>query len=147
MQVRGRCNLPQQFPLGPAKPTNGLKIPQIFLSRKSGLQYNHILCPTDLHRRCHRIRFVLVSKIKRPHPAQVPGREPGGIRICALQILRGMDGNTFLRPAADQPANLAVQFQLRQSLRQQYFQFCEQGAIINGLPDIHGFSSFPAYCA
>ena len=136
-----------EFQLRPAELPSRFDIPCPLLSGQLRLQNDYVLCPTDGHSLTQHFRCALIGAAELPHPAQVPGGEAGGVRVSSAQILRSSDSGAFLRPAADQPANLAVQLQLRQSLRQQYFQFCEQGAIINGLPDIHGFSSFPAYCA
>jgi len=60
-----------------------------------------------------------------------------------LQVFRRRDSRSFFAPAADHPANFTVHFHLRELRRNSGVQRGEQGAVICGLADIHGRSSFP----
>ena len=80
--------------------------------------------------------------VKFPHPTQVPRGEARDIRVRIVQILRRSDSGAFLRPAADQPANLTVQFHLRQICRHQGVQRREHGAVVNRFSDVHSASPF-----
>jgi len=114
------------------------------LERQIRLQNDYILRPADGHNLGQQLRCIPVGTIKFPHPAQVPGRETGCIRVHSAQILRRGDSRAFFRPAADLLANLTVQFHLRQVCRHQCIQRYEHGAVIYGFSDVHPISSFPA---
>ena len=94
----------------------------------------------------HDFRGFLIGGVKRAHTAQIAGREAIGCGIGRLQVFRRRDSRTFFRPAADHPANLAVQLHLRKLRCNSGVQRGEQGGVICGLADIHSFS-FPAWCA
>ena len=106
-----------ELQLRPAELPNRFDIPCPLLGGQLRLQDNHILSPADGHGLSQHLWYTLIGAIELPHPAQVPGGEAGGVRVCAAQILRRCNSGAFLCPAADQPANLAVQFHLRQVRR------------------------------
>lgn len=133
-----------EFQLRPAKLSSGPDIPRPLLGGQLRLQDNHILSPADGHGLSQHLWYTLIGAIELPHPAQVPGREASGVRVCSAQILRRGNSGAFLCPAADQPANLAVQFHLRQVCRHQRIQRREHGAVVNRLSDVHSDFSFPA---
>ena len=106
-----------EFQLRPAELPSRFDIPCPLLGSQFRLQDDHILCPADGHGLSQHLRYALIGAVELPHPAQVPGREASGVRVCSAQILRRGNSGAFLCPAADQPANLAVQFHLRQVRR------------------------------
>ena len=142
MCVSGDLSLELQ--LCPSKLLNGPDVPCPLLGGQLRLQNDYVLRPADGHGLSQHLWCALIGAIKFPHPAQVPGGEAGGIRVRSTQILGYGDSGAFLRPAADQPSNLTVQFHLRQVCRHQGIQRCEHGAVVNRLSDIHSAFSFPA---
>ena len=143
----GGCNLICQLQLGPPKLPDSTDVPPFFLERQFRFPNDDVLRPADGHGFHHHLWVALIGAVELSHPPQAPGREPSGIRVCAVQMLRGSHSRALLRPAADQTANAAVQLHLRQTCRYQLVQRCEQGAVIGWFPDVHGFSSFLALCA
>ena len=137
-------NLLRQLQLGPPKLPDSTDVPGFLLERQFRFQNDDVLCPADGHGLNHHLRVALIDAVEVPHPPQVPGREPSNVRVRTMQILRSGHSRALLRPAADQTANAAVQFHLRQTCRHQLIQRCEQGAVIGWLSDVHGFLSFPA---
>ena len=130
-----------EFQLRPAELPSRFDIPCPLLGSQFRLQDDHILSPADGHGLSQHFRCALIGTIELPHPAQVPGGEAGGVRVCAAQILRRGNSGAFLWPAADQPANLTVQFHLGQVCRHQRIQRREHGAVVNRFSDVHsGFS-------
>lgn len=95
--------------------------------------------PADVHSLVQYLGDTFIGAVEFPHPAQIPGREPGGIMICGAQIFRRGHRRALLRPAADQPAYLTVQLHLRQSCRDQLVQRRKHSGVINSLSDVHGF--------
>lgn len=126
-----------ELQLRPSELSGCLDIPHLLLEGQSRLQNYHILCPADGHGLSQHFRCVLIGAVKLPHPAQVPGREARNIGVSVAQVLRRCDSSSFLWPAADQPANLAVQFHLRQICRHQRVQCCEHCAVVYGFSDVH----------
>ncbi len=104
----GRFDLLRQLQFGPAKLLDRLDVPRFLLERQVCLQDDHILGPTDGHGFRQHIGFAFIDAVKLPHPPKVPGREPRGVRVCTLQIFCSGHSRAFLRPAADQSANLTV---------------------------------------
>ncbi len=137
-------DIPDQFQLRPAELPSRFDVPCLFLGSQLRLHNDHVLCPADGHGLTQHFRCALIGAVELPHPAQVPGGEARGVRVCTAQILCSGDSGAFLRPAADQPANLTVQFHLRQVRRHQRIQRCEHGAVVNRLYDVHSGFSFPA---
>jgi len=135
--VCASCNLPLQLHLRPSKPPYCLDIPHPLLDSQLRLQDDSILCPADGHGLGQHLRGAFVGAVEFPHPAQVPGGEAGGVRICGAQIFCCGHRRALLRPAADQPAYLTVQLHLRQSCRDQLVQHSEHGAVVCGFPDVH----------
>ena len=133
-----------EFQLRPAELPSRFDIPCPLLGSQFRLQDDHILSPADGHGLSQHFRYALIGTIELPHPAQVSGGEAGGVRVCAAQILRSGNSGAFLQPAADQPANLTVQFYLRQVRRHQRIQCREHGAVVNRFSDVHSGISFPA---
>ena len=132
----GRDLLRQRY-FAPSKPAHRPDVPQLVLERQIRLQDDHVLRPANRHGFGQHLRAVRVGAVKIPHPAQVPGREAGNVRVGAVQIFRSRHRRALFRPAADQAANLAVQLHLGQLFRHQRVQCREQGAVIGGLPDVH----------
>ena len=141
------CNLLGQLQLGPAEPLNGPNIPGFFLGCQFRFQNDHVLCPADGHGLDHDLWGAFIGAVELPHPPQIPGREPSGIRICVLQILRRCHSRALFRSVADQTAYFTVQLHLRQIRRHQLIQRCEQGVVVDWLSDVHGILSFLARCA
>ena len=112
-------NFAQEFGLGPTKAADGGNEPGAFIGRFTVLQNDDILRPADGHGLGKHFRSVFIGAVKLPHPPEVPGGEAGGVRIRGAQIFRSGNGGAFLWPVADQPANPAVQFHLRQIRRHQ----------------------------
>ncbi len=132
----------RQIQLGPAKLLDRLDVPRFLLERQVSLQDDHIPGPADDHGTDHHIRGALIGAVKVPHPPQVSGRKPGGVRVCALQIFRSGHSRTFLRPAADHAAYLSVQRHLGQDRRHQRVQLRKQGGIVGRFSDVHGSPPF-----
>lgn len=133
-----------EFQLRPAELPSRFDIPCPLLGSQFRLQDDHILSPADGHGLSQHFRCALIGTIELPHPAQVPGGEARGVRVCAAQILRRGNSGAFLWPVADQPANLTVQFHLGQVCRHQRIQRREHGAVVNRFSDVHSGFSFPA---
>ena len=129
--------------LRPAELPSRFDVPCPLLGSQLRLQNDHVLCPADGHGISQHLRHTLIGAVKLPHPAQVPRGEAGDVRVRTAQILRRSDSGAFLRPAADQPANLTVQFYLRQICRHQRIQCRKHGTVVYGLSDVHEVHSFP----
>lgn len=138
LQVGRGGDLFRQLQLGPSEPAHCPDVPQLFLERQLRLQDDHVLDPADGHGLCHHLGGILICAVEVPHPAQVPGREPGNVRIGDTQILGGSNSRALLLSAIDQMADLTVQLHLRRCRRHQRVQRGVQGAVIGGVPDIHG---------
>ena len=136
-----------ELQLRPAELPSRFDVPCLFLGSQLRLQNDHVLCPADGHGLSQHLRCALIGAVELPHPAQVPGGEAGGVRVSSAQILRSSDSGAFLRPAADQPANLTVQFHLWQVCRHQGVQRREHGAVVDRLSDVHSASPFRRGCA
>ena len=137
-------DIPGQFQLRPAELPSRFDVPCPLLGSQLRLQNNHVLRPADGHGLSQHLWCALIGAVKLPHSAQISGGEAGCGRVRTAQILRRSDSGAFLRPAADQPANLTVQFHLRQVRRHQGIQRREHGAVVNRFSDIHSDFSFPA---
>ena len=133
-----------EFQLRPAELPSRFDVPCPLLGGQLRFQDDHILSPADGHGLSQHFRCALIGTIELPHPAQVPGGEARGVRVCAAQILRRGNSGAFLWPVADQPANLTAQFHLRQVRRHQRIQRRKHGAVVNRLSDVHSDFSFPA---
>ena len=107
---------PLQFQLRPSELMCGLDIPCPLLEGQLRFQNNCVLRPANRHSLSHHLWSFFICPVKLPHPAKVPGGEAGDARVSAGQILCGGDSGSFLRPGADQPANLTVQIHLRAGL-------------------------------
>ena len=140
-------DIPGQFQFRPAELPSRFDVPCPFLESQLRLQNDHILCPADGHGLSQHFRCALIGVVKLAHPAQVPRGEAGDVRVRTAQILRRSDSGAFLRPAADQPANLAVQFHLRQICRHQGIQRREHGAVVYRFSDVHPAPPFRRGCA
>ena len=138
LQMGGGRDLLRQRYFAPPEPAYRPDVPQLVLERQLRLQDDHVLRPADGHGFGQHLRVVRVGAVKIPHSAQVSGREAGNVGIGAVQVFRSRHRRAFLRPAADQAANLAVQLHLGQLCSHQRVQRREQGAVISGLPDVHG---------
>ena len=133
-----------ELQLRPAELPSRFDVPCPLLGGQLRLQDDHILSPADGHGLTQHFRCALIGAVELPHPAQVPGGEAGGVRVRSVQIFSSGDSGAFLRPAADQPANLTVQFHLGQVCRHQRIQRREHGAVVNRFSDVHSGFSFPA---
>ena len=142
--MSGGRNLLCQLQLGPPKLPDGTDVPRFLLERQFRLHNDHILCPADSHSLNHDLRGAFIGTVEVPHPPQIPGREPGHVRISILVILGGGYSCAFLRPVADRAANAEVQLHLRRIFRHQFVQSHEHGAVIGRFSDVHGIFSFPA---
>ena len=143
--VRSSVDLPLQFLLGPSEPTDSPDVPSPLLDGQLRLQDDQVLCPANSHRLGQYLGEACVGAVKLSHPAQIPGGEPGSVRICGTQVFCRSHRRALLRSAADQPANLAVQFHLRQSCRHQLVQRGKHGAVVHRFPDVHRIPlPFPA---
>lgn len=127
-----------KFQFRPAKLTSRLDVPRLLPESQLRLQNNHVLCPANVHRLGHHREVALIGAVKFPHPAQVPGRETGNARVCTAQILRCGNGCAFLRSAADQTANLTIQFHLRQIFLHQRIQCRKHSGVVYRFSDVHG---------
>ena len=133
-----------ELQLRPAELPSRFDVPCLFLGSQLRLQNDYVLRPADGHGLSQHLWCALIGAVELPHPAQVPGGEAGGVRVCGAQIFRSGDSGTLLWSATDQPANLTVQFHLRQVRRHQGVQHREHGAVVNRFSDIHLGFSFPA---
>ena len=136
-----------ELQLRPAELPSRFDVPCLFLGSQLRLHNDHVLCPADGHGLTQHFRCALIGAVELPHPAQVSGGEAGGVRVYGAQILRSSDSGAFLRPAADQPANPAIQFHLWQVCRHQGVQHREHGAVVNRFSDVHPASPFQRGCA
>lgn len=119
-------------------------IPAHLLQCQAGLQNHHILRPADLHCLTQQGGAVFISAIKLPHPAQVARGETGCLRVSRLQVFCSGDRSAFLGPAADDPADLAVQIHLRQILCHEAVKRGIHAAVVDFFSDVHSGSPFPA---
>ena len=94
--------------LAPSELACCLDVPRFLLDRQLRFQDNHVLGPADGHGFGQHLRGLGIGPVKIPHPPQVPGGEAGNVRVGAVQVLCRRHRRTFLRPAADQSANLAI---------------------------------------
>ena len=140
-------DIPGQFQLRPAELPSRFDVPCPLLGSQLRLQNDHVLCPADSHGLGQHLRCALVGAVELPHPAQIPRGEAGDVRIRTAHILRRSNSGAFRPPAADQPANLTVQFHLRQICRHQGVQRPEHGAVVYRLSDVHSASPFRRGCA
>ena len=150
IQMGGGRDLLRQLQFGPSKLPDSTDVPGFLLERQFRFQNNDVLRPADGHGLRHHLRVALIGAVEVPHPPQAPGREPSGVRVCAVQILRSGHSCALFRPAADQTANAAVQLHLRQGCRYQFDQRRKQSAVIGWLSNVHGISPFlscaPLFC-
>lgn len=112
----------QEFSFGPMKMADSGDISGTFLGGCAVFQNDDIMRPADGHGLGKHFRRIFIDAVKLPHPPEVPGGETGGVRIRGAQIFRSGNGGAFLWPVADQSANPAVQFHLRQIRRHQSVQ-------------------------
>ena len=136
-----------EFQFRPAELPSRFDVPCPLLGSQLRLQNDHVLCPADGHGISQHLRCALIGVGELPHPAQVPRGEARGVRVRGAQILGRSDSGAFLQPAADQPANLTVQFHLRQICRHQGAQRRKHGAVVDRLSDVHSASPFRRRCA
>lgn len=136
-----------EFQFRPAELPSRFDVPCLLLGGKLRLQNDHVLCPADGHGISQYLRCVFIGAVKLPHPAKVPGGEARSVRVRSAQMLRSGNSGALLRPAADQPANLTVQFHLRQVRRNQGVQRREHDAVVDRLSDVHSASPFRHGCA
>ena len=127
----------QQLRLCPVALQRGSEIPGAFLAALTALQNGHVLRPAQLHGQCQQFWGVGIGSVELPHPAQVAGREALGLRIVCLEILGSHDRRPLLRTGTDGPANLKVQFHLRQFGLQQGVQGRVHRGIVNWLSLVH----------
>ncbi len=127
-----------QRQLGPPKTVHSPNVPHLLLECQISFQDDYVLGPADHHGLRHDLWGAFIDVIKVPHPAQVPGREPSGVRIRAMQIFRGGHSRAFFRSAIDQTANLTIEFHLGQSRRCQCVQRGKHNAVVDGFSDVHG---------
>ena len=142
MQPRLRFYGGQKFCFLPSKTQCGADVPRPFLVTAASLQNRHILRPAEVHRQAHDFGGFLIGRVKRPHTAQIAGREALGCGIGRLQVFRRRDSRAFLHSAADQPTNFTVHFHLRELRRHKRVQYGEHGGVICGLANVHGLSPF-----
>ncbi len=109
-------DLSLKLQLRPLELTGCPDIPYPLLVGQIRFQDDHILRPANGHGHSHNLRIVFIGTVELPHPAQVPGREAGNVRVRIMQVFRCGSSGAFLRSAADYPANLAAQFHLRQNI-------------------------------
>ena len=142
MQPRLRFYGIQQFRFFPSKKQCGTNVPRPFLAAAAPRENRHIPCPAEVHRQPYDFRSFLVGCVKRPHPAQIAGREALGCGIGRLKVFRRRDSRSFFAPAADQPTNFTVQLHLRELRRHKRVQCGEHGGVICGLANVHWLSPF-----
>ena len=140
-------DIPGQFQLRPAEQPSRFDVPRPLLGGQLRFQNDRVLCPADGHGLSQHLRCALIGAVELPHPAQIPWGEAGGVRIRGAQILRSGDSGAFLWPAADQSANLTVQFHLRQIRRHQRIQRRKHGAVVYRFSGVHPASPFRRGCA
>ena len=104
----GGCDLICQLQLGPPKLPDSTDVPPFFLERQFRFQNDDVLRPADGHGFHHHLWVALIGAVELSHLPQAPGREPSGVRVHSVQILRCGHGRALLLPAADQTANAAV---------------------------------------
>ena len=97
-----------EIQLRPAELPSRFDVPCLFLESQLRLQNDYVLRPADGHGLSQHLWCALIGAVKLPHPAQVPGGEAGGVRVCGAQIFRSGDSGTLLWSVTDQPANLTV---------------------------------------
>ena len=139
---RNRIN---QLLFRPSTSMDSSNIPAHFLQCQAGLQEHHILRPADPHGLTQQGKAIFIGAVKLPHPAQVARGKTGRLWVSRLQVFCSGDRSAFLGPAADDPANLAVQPHLRQFLFHEAVQRDIHGAVVDFFPDVHSGSSFPAF--
>ena len=142
MQPRLRFYGGQQFCFLPSKTQCGSDVPRPFFAAAAPLQNRHIPRPAETHRQPYDFRGFLVGCVKHAHTAHIARRKALGCGIGRLQVFRRRDSRAFFAPAADQPANLAVQFHLRELRRNSGVQCGKHGGVVCWLADIHGLSPF-----
>ncbi len=76
-------DLSLQLQLRPPELSSGPDIPGSLLESQLRFQNDHVLRPADGHGLGKHLRRTLVYAVKLPHPAQVPGRKAGGVRVRA----------------------------------------------------------------
>ena len=140
MNISG--DFPLQLQLRPSELMSGLDIPCPILGRQFRLQNDHVLCPANSRGLSQHFRCVFIGPVKLPHSAEIPGGEARGVRVSVGKVFGGGDSGAFLRPAVDQPANLAVQLHLRQIRRHQGVQRREHSAVVYRFSDVHSASPF-----
>ena len=117
-------------------------VPTHLLQCQAGFQYHHILRPADFHGLVQQGGAVFIGAVKLPHPAQAARGETGRIRVLHLQVFRCGYGGAFLGPAADDPADPAAKFHLRQILCHKPVQRGIHGAVVDFFPDVHSVPPF-----
>ena len=127
----------QQLRLSPAVLLRGPEIPGTLPATLTALQNGRILRPAQLQSQRQEVWVAGVGPAERPHPAQVSGREALGLRVVCLEILSSHHCRTLLRSCTDSPANLKVQFYLRQFALHQNIQGCVHCGIVNRLSLVH----------
>lgn len=132
-------NFAQEFGLGPMKTADSVNVPSTFIRCFAVLQNNNILCPVNGHSFCQSFRRIFIRPVKLSHPADVPGGEPGNVRVSIGKIFSGGNSGAFLCSGADQLADFSVQLHLRQFSRHQSVQRREHGTVVYRLPDVHEF--------
>lgn len=108
LQVGGGNDPFRQLQLGPAKLLYRPDVPRFLLEGQLRLQNDHVLGPADGHGLRHHFRGLLIGTVEIPHPPQISRREPRNVGMGGVQILSGGHCRAFLRPAADQTANLSI---------------------------------------
>ena len=94
--MSGGGDLLCQLQFGPSKLPGSPDVPPFLLERQFRFENDDILCPPDSHSIRHHFLVALIGTVEITHPPQVSGREPRGIRICALQILRSRHSRALL---------------------------------------------------
>lgn len=107
-------NFAQEFGLGPTKAADSGNVPGAFIGRFTVLQNDDILRPANCHGRGQGLRRMFICPVKLPHSAEIPGRETWNAGVCLCKVFGGGNSGSFLRPGADEPANLIIQLHLRQ---------------------------------
>jgi len=95
-------------------PADRLNVPESFFRSLAAFEDNHVLRPADFHGMFQPFRAVHIRPPELPHPAEIPGGEAHGVRVCLSEMLGGSDSGTFFRPGADESADFTVQLHLRQ---------------------------------
>lgn len=115
----------------------GPEVPGTLPAALAALQDRHVLRPAQFQGQRQKFWAVGVSPVELPHPAQVAWGEALGLRIVCLEILSGHDRRALLLMGADSPADLKVQFYLRQFGLHQNIQGCVHCGIVNRLSHVH----------